>query len=319
MGLRITRERNIQILISLLKAHGIKRIIASPGMTNVSFVASVQSDPYFSVYSCVDERSASYMACGMAAESGEPVVISCTGATASRNYYSALTEAFYRQLPILAVTSSQSSMKIGQNIPQITDRGHVPPDVVKYSVELPTVKTQEEEWYCNLKANEALLELRHRGTGPVHINLITTYDQDFSTNKLSEERVIQRIYAGSAFPEMIKGRILVFVGAHKKWDESLTDAVDSFCERYNAAVVCDVTSNYKGKYGVNACLVSNQRNGKIQCCFADLAIHIGAVSGSYMSIVPAAVWRVNPDGKAVDSFKRLTFRLSIRNRKPYSN
>ena len=81
-----TTEKNIQILITLLKAHGIKRIVASPGATNITFVASVQQDPYFEIYSCVDERSAAYMACGMAPESGEPVVLSCTGATASRNF-----------------------------------------------------------------------------------------------------------------------------------------------------------------------------------------------------------------------------------------
>ena len=63
-----TAERNAQIVISLLKAHGIKRVIASPGATNVAFVASIQQDPFFEIYSCVDERSAAYMACGLAAE-----------------------------------------------------------------------------------------------------------------------------------------------------------------------------------------------------------------------------------------------------------
>lgn len=75
-----TDERNVQILISLLKEHGIKRVVASPGSTNVTFVGSIQQDPFFEIYSCVDERSAAYMACGMAAESCEPVALSCTGA-----------------------------------------------------------------------------------------------------------------------------------------------------------------------------------------------------------------------------------------------
>ena len=121
-----TNERNVQILISLLKEHGIKRVIASPGSTNVTFVASLQQDPFFKIYSCVDERSAAYMACGMAAESNEPVVLSCTGATASRNYFPALTEAFYRKLPILAVTSTQDESKIGHNIAQVIDRRQQP-------------------------------------------------------------------------------------------------------------------------------------------------------------------------------------------------
>ena len=89
-----TVERGTQCLISLLKAHGVRKVIASPGTTNIVFVGSVQSDPWFEVYSSVDERSAAYIACGMAAESGEPVVIVCTGATASRNYLSGLTEAY---------------------------------------------------------------------------------------------------------------------------------------------------------------------------------------------------------------------------------
>ena len=120
-----TDESNILLLISLLKAHGISRIVASPGSTNMSFVRSIQEDSYFRIYSCVDERSAAYIACGMAEESGEPVVISCTGATASRNYLSALTEAFYRKIPILAVTSTRHVGQLGQNIPQTIDRTHL--------------------------------------------------------------------------------------------------------------------------------------------------------------------------------------------------
>ena len=95
-----TDERNVQILIALLKKHGTKHIVASPGSTNVTFVGSVQQDSFFEIYSCVDERSAAYMACGLAAEIMQPVVLSCTGATASRNYFPALTEAYYRKLPI---------------------------------------------------------------------------------------------------------------------------------------------------------------------------------------------------------------------------
>ena len=66
-------EKNIQILIALLKAHRIKYVVASPGNTNLTLVASLQQDSYFIIYSSVDERSAAYMACGLAAETGEAV------------------------------------------------------------------------------------------------------------------------------------------------------------------------------------------------------------------------------------------------------
>ena len=69
-----TKERNAQIVLALLKARGIRKVVVSPGTTNIAIVGSVQNDPYFQVYSSVDERSAAYLACGLAAESGEPVV-----------------------------------------------------------------------------------------------------------------------------------------------------------------------------------------------------------------------------------------------------
>ena len=152
-----TVERNVQIVLSLLKAHGIRRVVVSPGATNVTFVASMQHDPYFEMYSCVDERSAAYMACGMAAQTGEPVVLSCTGATSSRNYMPGLTEAFYSKLPLLAITSSMDVSKVGHLSPQATDRSNPPKDVVKFSVCIQTIKDASDEWDCMIKANKALL------------------------------------------------------------------------------------------------------------------------------------------------------------------
>ena len=124
-----TVERNVQIVIALLKANGIKRVIASPGTTNMTFVGSIQQDPFFEIYSSVDERSAAYLACGMAAETGEPVVLSCTGATASRNYMPGLTEAYYRKLPVLAITSHRGDYQIGHLIDQQIDRRSLPNDI----------------------------------------------------------------------------------------------------------------------------------------------------------------------------------------------
>ena len=140
-----TNERNVQIVIALLKAHGVKKVIASPGTTNITFVASLMHDGGFEIYSSVDERSAAYLACGLAAESGEPVVLSCTGATASRNYMSGLTEAFYRKLPIIAITSHQGEHRIGHLIAQNIDRRNPPADISLLSVTLPVVKDQTDE------------------------------------------------------------------------------------------------------------------------------------------------------------------------------
>lgn len=300
-------ERNVQIVVALLKQHGIKKIVASPGSTNVTFVGSVQQDPYFEIYSSVDERSAAYIACGLAAESGEPVAINCTGATASRNYFPALTEAFYRKLPILAITSTQDECKIGHLIPQIIDRSCQPKDTVKHSVHLHTVKDADDEWYCTVKANEAMLALKHHGTGPVHINLTTTYSADFSVKELPAVRKIERYMSWETvqFPDVPQGKVLIYVGSHMRMNEELVRAIERFCEAYNAAVIVESTSNYTGNFRIAYQLVAQQAIEK-QNADADLLIHIGEMSDmGFLAGNPKQVWRVNEDGKLVDRFRTL--------------
>ena len=305
-----TNEKHTQILIALLKAHGIKKVVASPGATNICFVASIQQDPFFEIYSSVDERSAAYIACGLSAESGEPVVLSCTGATASRNYIPGLTEAFYRKLPILAITSTQRIDRIGHNIAQVVDRRIPLNDIVKMSVQVSEINNEEEYWACEIAVNKAILELKHHGYGPVHINLVTNYSPKYDEKVLPEVNYIERITYKDKFP-IIQGRVGIFVGAHKRWNKELTDVVNSFCKKYNAIVFCDHTSNYKGKYRAFAGLVATQENYKSPCCIVDLLIHIGDVSGAYMSIFPQKVWRVNPDGAICDTFRKLQYTFEM--------
>lgn len=303
-------ERNVQILVALLKAHGIRYVIASPGTTNINFVASVQNDAYFKVFSSVDERSAAYLACGIASQSGEPVVLSCTGATASRNYISGLTEAHYRKLPVLAVTSTQNPIKVGHLVPQVIDRSLQQADTVHESILLNMVRNADEEWDCEIKANKALLALRRHGGGPVHINLETGYNQDFSLRELPPARVIRRIMPHDDFPALSEqGKIAIFVGAHQPFSQELTAAVDAFCASHDAVVMCDVTSGYHGAYEFHPALLASQFNWGKEPIRPNLMIHIGEVSGDYSmdNLVPDAVWRVNPDGELRDRFKRLTY------------
>lgn len=307
MDTHYTDEKNTQIVLGLLKAHGIKKVIASPGTTNIRLVASMQQDSFFEMYSAADERSAAYIACGLAAETGEPVVLSCTGATASRNYVPGLTEAFYRKLPILAITSTQHMGRVGQNIAQVLDRSIQQKDIVKLSVQLPTCHTKEDEWACNVQVNRAILELTHKGGGPVHINLETTYSRNFSIEKLSDVFPIYRIGYKGDMPEISKGNIGVFVGAHTKWTQDLTYTVDKFCEKYNAVVLCDHTSNYHGKYRVLFSLVTSQDKYWAKCNKFDLLIHIGDISGAYPAFHSQKEWRVNPDGEIRDTFQHLNY------------
>ena len=256
----------------------------------------------------MDERSAAYIACGLANESGEPVVLTCTGSTASRNYYPGMTEAYYRKLPILAVTSHQGTDRIGQLIFQNIDRRQIPTDVATLSVELPVIKDERDFNYAVMQANKAILALRRNVGGPVHINLFTTYSTDFSIKELPPVRVMKRHFAWDNLPEMPKGKIGVYVGSHKRFSEDLQKAVDDFCAAHDAIVICDHTSGYYGKYKLLPTLAIMQKNAMIPLEKLDLMIHIGEVSAAVFSgkIPCEKVWRVSEDGELRDPFKKLT-------------
>ena len=302
-----TNERNVQIVIALLKAHGIHRVIASPGTTNMTFVVSIENDPWFQIWSSVDERSAAYLACGMAAETGEPVVISCTGATASRNYMPGLTEAYYRKLPVLAITSTRGNHKLGHLIDQQIDRRNIPNDIAMESVTIPMVKDKEDERYCEIEANKAILALNLNGGGPAHINMYTNYSHDFTVKEIPHVNAIYRHFVFDkewpAIPQ--DGRIVVRVGSHANFSDEQTKAIDAFCATYDAVVCCDRTSGYRGKYEVHGQLVFGQHRWYSSLRNANLCIHIGEVSGDQFTVNAKHTWRVSPDGELRDTFGNL--------------
>lgn len=300
-----TDEKNTLILISLLKQHNIRKVIASPGTTNISFIGSIQYDSFFEIYSAVDERAASFMACGLAEESGEPVVLSCTGATASRNYIPGLTEAYYRRLPVLAVTSSQHEGRIGNYVAQMIDRRAQFKDMIKKSVQAYSVASKEDENRLVTSINDALLELNHNNPGPVHINLFTTYSNKFAVESLPKYRMIRRIKDNN-FPEIPEGRIGIFIGAHTAFTDEETKTIDDFCESNNAVVICDHISNYRGKYRFLCSLVNNQ-SVDLGVRNYDLIIYIGYVHGTYLWFGGKQLWRVNPDGEVRDPYENLTY------------
>ena len=302
-----TNERNVQVVIALLKAYGIRKVIASPGTTNMTFVASIQNDSFFEMYSSVDERSAAYLACGLAAESGEPVVISCTGATASRNYMPGLTEAYYRKLPVLAITSHRGDASIGHLWDQQIDRRSIPNDIAMISVTVPLVKEMSDMRYCINEATKAILALTQHGGGPAHINMHTGYSQDFSCKALPSVHKIELHTAFSELPELSEGkRVAVFIGSHKTFTAEETEAIDNFCAAHDAVVFCDHTSGYHGKYETHFSLFFTQDNYRSPLLSADILIHLGEVSGDLARMGIGGVWRVSEDGQLRNTFGCLT-------------
>ena len=305
-------QRNIQVLISLLKQYGVRTIVISPGSRNMAFVRSVENDPFFTTYSVVDERSAAYFATGISLETGHPVALSSTSAQATRNYIPGMTEAFYRGAQLVFITSDYRPSLIGQGVMQAMDQMSIPVDSNRYSVNLPVIKDGADARYCERLVNEALSELDHNGTGPVHINVPTEEHWTGGVDVLPEANKISRHVSKDTYPDITGKKVVVMVGQHMPFSPELEAALEDFSKKYDAVIYANLISNYHGKRGVHANLLlegmdmSNFKNFK-----PDIAISIGGQPGDYAldSKIKAAGlrhWRVSPDGKMQDTYGKLT-------------
>ena len=185
-------KQNVNILTSLLVAHGIHHAVVCPGSRNAPIVHNLNECPDIQCYPVTDERSAGFYALGMTQALKEPVVVCVTSGTALLNLYPAVAEAYYQHRSLVVVSADRPQQWIdqldGQTLPQPDALGRF----VKKAVSLPEPHDEDTRWYCNRLINEALM-VKH---GPVHINVpITEPLFDFSTPDLPKERKIELLPA----------------------------------------------------------------------------------------------------------------------------
>ena len=319
-----TELKVYQIIIALLKKYGIKHCVLSAGSRNVPFVHSIEEDPDFHCYSVVDERSAGYFALGLAQELNEPVVISCTSSTATCNYWPPVAEAFYQGVPIVVLTSDRDPEMLGQWEDQMIDQVGMYDRHVRKSVNLPIIHDHDDEIYCQRLVNEALLELNHHGTGPVHINVpMKAYNNSFNIKKLPEATKFERLCLDSektlwdAKLETLKKarRILVTCGQNSYVSPALKKSLSEFFLKYNSAVSIEYMSNVDLEEGLNLNVCMDARyvtNKKVKELLPDIVISFG---GNIFSGIKEQLrkfagqfehWLIQEDGRVVDLYKSIT-------------
>lgn len=286
------KYNTLHYVISELKAYGIKNIISSPGTQNATFNYIVQEDPFFKCYSAVDERSAAYMAVGIAFEAQEPVVITCTGATAARNYLSAMTEAYYSEVPIIALTFYDVHTHKYNLSPQYTDRSVSQNDIKSISIHLPEIKDITDKKFILTGLNAAISRAKYNKE-PVHINCPSAFD--FSIKTLPDD-IWKTEYIFSNFANLkqyLKNKkIGILIGRHNKFSEAETRAISNFVNSYNAAVFCEHSANYNG---ANKVLITKYRALKKTELRPEIVIDLGGISCIYNNgglLQEADYWRV---------------------------
>lgn len=240
-------------LVALIKAHGIREVVLSPGSRNAPLSLSFAADPFFRCHSIVDERSAGYVALGMIQASRQPVVVCCTSGSALLNYGPAVAEAFYQKLPLIVVSADRTEAWIGQMDGQTIPQYQVFGALVKRSVHVREVHSDEDLWHANRLINEALNAALMAGGGPVHLNMpIDEPLSDFSVQQLPEVRKITMIHPTEADADgaallasaMVKAkRPMLVVGQRLPASDNLSELLEILSLRFGVVVLAEHLAN----------------------------------------------------------------------------
>lgn len=155
-----------QSIIEICKAKGIEHIVISPGSRNAPLTIGFTNNSAFTCYSIADERCAAFFALGIAQQIQKPVAVICTSGSALLNYYPAVAEAFYNQIPLVVISADRPHDKIDIGDGQTIRQENVYANHILYNANLLEEASEEND----LKIQEALF-LATSKKGPVHINV----------------------------------------------------------------------------------------------------------------------------------------------------
>lgn len=169
-----------QSIIEICHAKGVHDIIISPGSRNAPLTIGFANNPKFNCYSIADERCAAFFALGIAQQTKKPVAVVCTSGSALLNYYPALAEAFYSQVPLIVISADRPNDKIDIGDGQTIRQENVFINHSLYNANLTEMASVANDVFINEAINVAIAR-----KGPVHINAPFEEPLYETTNKLS--------------------------------------------------------------------------------------------------------------------------------------
>lgn len=311
-------KQNIAILVSLMREWGIKHVVVCPGSRNAPIVHSLANVDDFECHPVTDERSAAFVALGMADATKQPVAVCCTSGSALLNISPAVAEAYYRHVPLLVISADRPAEWIGQMDGQtLVQPGSFGPHAKTYS--LPEPKDETQLWYVSRIVNEALAALNFDGAQPVHINvhlsepLFDFTDEDYpKIRKIEWERGVS--LSDGAIEEIASSkRVMVIVGQivnkpYTGYHDSLNTQLNELASK-GCLVLAEHLSNVVGKQVVTRFddVIASGHVTNDMC--PDMVIYVGGhvVSKRLKKYLrqasPSTVWHLTDEDSVIDLFQ----------------
>lgn len=241
--------RSVQILAHVLQQYGIDKVVVSPGSRNAPLAIHFSELDDMQCYSIVDERSAAFVGMGMAKALKKPVALTCTSGSAATNYYPAIVEAFYQNIPLLILTADRPADFVDIFDGQTIRQNNLYQQHSYGDFQLKEDK-EENSYDYNLEIVKKAVELCFEKQGPVHINIPLSEPLYNLVNELPVLLSVESTIQSKKFeftPNLTaewntSKRILILVGSQDPNPE-LQMQLSQLVKNHSVVVLTEVTSN----------------------------------------------------------------------------
>jgi 2-succinyl-5-enolpyruvyl-6-hydroxy-3-cyclohexene-1-carboxylate synthase len=217
-----------QSIITICQQKGVQHIVISPGSRNAPLTIGFTNNPYYKCFSIADERCAAFFALGIAQQIQKPVAVVCTSGSAVLNYYPAVAEAFYSQIPLVVISADRPQNKIDIGDGQTIRQENVLENHCLYNANLREDAPAENNNHIQMALHVAVTQ-----KGPVHINApfeeplyetvselqvqpeivdFTTEEERFSlgtsTKEVWNKAIKKLVLVGELFPNSVEQKYL---------------------------------------------------------------------------------------------------------------
>ena len=256
------------LVTSALKHFGVTQVVISPGSRNAPLIMNIAADETFKAFSIVDERSAAFFALGRAQATKQAVALVCTSGSALLNYYPAIAEAYYSEIPLLVLSADRPPEKVdigdGQTIRQPNVFASLLGDSFVLSLDRQLMKDATDtnpsaQVYAeNAKMlSKALLSLQAKRI-PVHINIpfeeplyhqieasIDPIDWRSYSESISPRHELASDVDGSVIHALSNSKVMLLIGVWDPSDEE-REQLRTLVQHTQALVLTETLSNTKG-------------------------------------------------------------------------
>ena len=326
--MKTTDKNSVRQLASLLVSYGVSTVVMSPGSRNAPLLVAFERQPEIETHMVIDERSAGFIALGMADAKSEPIALVCTSGTAPLNYAPAVAEAYYRKIPLIVITADRPYEWIDQDDSQTIIQPGIYANYIKGTFDIPVDSDDpDRKWYVNRALNDALTLATQGNQGPVHINvrIAEPVGRVVDVDNLPVRNISTRVtynypqYEFTVFSHDIvdsKG-VLIIIGFLSSKDAGLVFDLNKLARLPNVVVLHEAQANL---HGCGEGYIPNI-DATLSCLPADvpepdIVITIGGALTSRMikekvrSMQNVKHWSICQSDHSVDCFRHLDWHFN---------